>query len=198
MISPQFIPRPLFTASCSSLGQLAAIVFLTVSSQTGAGIINARSAAQIDVAAAVGLARNGDEVDIPAGTAHWSSPFVLSKAVTIRGAGIGHTIIYNDYRGGRWWTVQLVPGQHTRITNIEFLNGTGSAGGNITQGNFYIEGQTKPNGGDFRLDHCKIYGMTGGPTIHTETVLGVVDHCFITSADGTIGYTYDGSFAAGK
>lgn len=194
MILSTSITRCVFIRPFVSQGGLAAVMFLTVSGSMGAGVINARSAAQIDVLTAVALAKNGDTVAIPAGTAHWSSQFTLSKAITLAGAGIGKTIIYNDYRGGKWWNIQLVRGEHTRITGIEFLNGSGSAGGNITDGNFFIQGATKPNGGDFRLDHCKIYGMVGGPTIHTQTVLGVVDHCFITSGQGTIGYTYDGWF----
>ena len=169
-------------------------MFLTALDSARAGNVNARSASETDVLTAVTLAKDGDTVVIPAGTARWSSQFTLTKAITISGAGIGKTIIYNDRVGGTFFQITTVPGKHTRVTGIEFQNGSGNNGGIITHGNFNILGPIKPGGGDFRLDNCKIYGFKGGPVIHTQTALGVVDHCYISSADGTIGYTYDDSF----
>jgi hypothetical protein len=56
------------------------------SGQLGATTINARSVAYADVAAAVALARDGDTVIVPAGTADWSATLTVTKGIKIQGA----------------------------------------------------------------------------------------------------------------
>src|SRR6185369_16354132 len=56
----------------TALASLAAILVLAVSRLAGATTINANSASESDVAAAIASATDGDTVIIPAGTATWT------------------------------------------------------------------------------------------------------------------------------
>jgi hypothetical protein len=66
---------------------------LAASSSAQAGIINAASTSQADVASAIASAVDGDTVVIPAGTSTWTTGVgVSSKAIRIQGAGSGRII----------------------------------------------------------------------------------------------------------
>lgn len=56
-----------------------------IAGQLQASVINARSPAFADVSAAIGLAKEGDTVIIPAGEATWSQPLTISKGLTLQG-----------------------------------------------------------------------------------------------------------------
>ena len=60
-----------------------------------AATINAQSASYSDVASAVSSASEGDTVIVPAGSATWDASLVITKGITLQGAGIGNTIITN-------------------------------------------------------------------------------------------------------
>ena len=64
------------------------------------GIITAVSPALADVSAAVAAANSGDTVIVPAGTAIWSSQFVITKGIKLIGTGIGNTVITSNYSSG--------------------------------------------------------------------------------------------------
>ncbi len=81
---------------------------------------------------AIDAARDGDTVELPAGTADWSKGWntgrgAKMKVVTIRGAGMGKTII-RDHRSQRGSNVpfelQRLAGKPFRITGMTF-DGTG-------------------------------------------------------------------------
>lgn len=60
-------------------------------------IIIAKSCVLKDVQAAIAEANPGDIVLVPPGKAMWNSKLVIDKGITLKGAGIDKTIIYNGY-----------------------------------------------------------------------------------------------------
>lgn len=54
------------------------------------------SPGRTDVSDCVTAASNGDTINVPAGSATWSSVLVVAKNLSIIGAGIGNTILTND------------------------------------------------------------------------------------------------------
>src|SRR5438045_4586604 len=58
-------------------------------------------AQEANVAAAIANASDGDTVTIPPGVVTWSSQLTITKHITLQGAGVGQTIIYdNAPKGG--------------------------------------------------------------------------------------------------
>ena len=77
---------------CLSLALIAAI-----SSRVQAVTVNLNLADISTVQAAVNVALDGDIIVLPAGTVTWSQRLNVSKAITIKGAGIGQTVINAGY-----------------------------------------------------------------------------------------------------
>ena len=192
----------------TTLVSLAATLILTASRLAGATTINANSASESDVAAAISSATNGDTVIIPAGTSTWTRTLSVKKAIELRGAGIGNTIIKDGVQQGQTISVALVPGKVTRITGIEFQDGgrpNGTGGAPI--GVFRIDG-SNTDGSQLRWDHCKFDNLNG--FFVPDTVIGVFDHniVMIGQKGGTPEFMYpygmrwnggwygDGSWAA--
>ena len=71
----------------------AVMLLLGSFSAIQAATINAASCKYSDVLSAYNSAKSGDIVAVPSGSATWSNTLVISKSVTLRGAGIGQTII---------------------------------------------------------------------------------------------------------
>lgn len=191
-----------------ALVSLAAILLLAVSRLAGATTINANSASESDVAAAIASASDGDTVIIPAGTATWSHTLSVKKAIELHGAGIGSTIIKDGVQKGQTMNVALVPGKVTRITGIEFQDGgRPNASGEAPIGVFRIDG-SNTDGSQLRWDHCKFDNLNG--FFVPDTVIGVFDHniVMIGQKGGTPEFMYpygmrwnggwygDGSWAA--
>jgi hypothetical protein len=135
----------------------------------------AKSVSQADVVAAIALADDGDTVQIPAGSANWTSTVVVSDAITIQGAGIGKTIITNTQSNGGasvgdgYLTMGVNVGRpgRVRITGIEF-RGNRTSNGITFYGNDYAE---------FQVDNCKFFEFRGR-AVRTEGLLsGLVHSC---------------------
>ena len=62
----------------------------------------ARSPSSADVGAAVALAKDGDTVSVPAGTATWTSSLSIVNNIILQGAGATSTIIINGITGTRF------------------------------------------------------------------------------------------------
>jgi hypothetical protein len=128
------------------------------------------------VAAAIGAAAEGDIVNIPAGTCDWTQNLTIEKGVTLRGAGIGQTIILDSVpataKPFQLLTIKLAENQTTRVTGIEFR------AGNRTTWSIWalmhIEG-TNLDARRLRVDNCK-FDQLWRPVFFFDTVLGVVDH----------------------
>src|SRR6266702_2546942 len=103
----------------------------TVLNQTEAAVIKAVSISFADVSTAIGLAKEGDTVVIPAGSASWTSTLTIRKGITLQGAttvdGAGTqnatandaTNITNN-SGSGLINVQLSPSQAFRLTGFTF------------------------------------------------------------------------------
>jgi hypothetical protein len=124
-------------------------------------------------------AKDGDTVQLPAGTAVWkrgwnSKHWAKMKAITIQGDGIDKTIIRTDTTtdgGDKAFVVNGVEGKPFRITGITF-DGTGFPTAGTWAGGVAITGNCK----NFRVDHCKFLNMNQMMTIRGDTY-GLVDHC---------------------
>jgi hypothetical protein len=99
------------------------ILVVLASARLQAATYNALSPNRTDVATAVASAVDGDTVLIPAGTATWSQGLSTSKAISIKGGGVGVTVIVagytNQYGGGM---IAYTPGS-AQATKVFELSG---------------------------------------------------------------------------
>jgi hypothetical protein len=129
---------------------------------------------------AIDAAKDGDTVELPAGTAVWTrgwntGHWAKMKAITIQGAGIDKTIIRDSTSraaGDEPFEIKGVEGKPFRITGITF-DGTGLPDAGVWAGGLVISGNCK----NFRVDHCKFLNMDRMITISGDTY-GLVDHCY--------------------
>jgi hypothetical protein len=125
--------------------------------------INAANCSQEAVQAAVNSASNGDTVNVPAGSCVWSSTLMVTKRITLQGAGIDITNITKSPAEGE--VINLYQ-SGSRLTGFTFINGT-----------------ARVDGDGWRIDHCKFYSnnFMEGVNVRGEREMdhstGVVDHC---------------------
>jgi len=141
-------------------------------------------AQEANVAAAIANASDGDTVTVPPGVVTWSAQLTITKHITLQGAGIGQTVIYdNAPKGGDQHLILVtLSGDNPpfRLTGFEFgipANYTVIAqpyGVGILE--FQGGGGTVVPGmsANVRIDHCKI--KVAGVAMTFRNVLGVVDH----------------------
>jgi hypothetical protein len=179
----------------TALVSLAATLIFALSRLAGATTINANSASQADVAAAIASAANGDIVTIPDGTVSWTRTLRVRKAITIQGAGVGVTIIKDSVQNGRLIDWMLAADYPSRLTGIEFQDGGRRTANNAPSGILHVDG-SNTNGSTFRMDNCKWNNLNGAPVF--DTVIGVIDHNqFVLRKFGTAIYIY-GSYWDGR
>ena len=163
----------------TAMVSLATTLIFAPSRLPGATTVNANSASQSDVAAAIASAADGDIITIPGGTASWTRTLRVKKGITIQGAGVGSTIIKDAVQSaaGPLLDCTLAAGNLTRITGIEFQDG-----GRTTNNLYGILKFTGSNtdGSRLRMDHCQFDDLNG--MIVVETVIGVIDHNTIIQA----------------
>jgi hypothetical protein len=183
---------------------LATTLILGLSHLAGATTVNANSASQSDVADAIASAADGDTVIIPGGTVTWTRTLPVTKAITLKGAGVGSTIIKDGVQKGALVDWTLAADQLSRMTGIEFQDG-GRINTAFAPGGILHVGGSNTNGSRFRFDHCKWNNLNGVPVF--DTVIGVIDHnTFVQDRNQTAIYIYgstwngqnfgDGSWAA--
>src|SRR5437763_15520512 len=141
-------------------------------------------AQEANVAAALANASDGDTVTVPPGMVTWSTQLTITKHITLQGAGIGQTVIYdNAPKGGDQHLILVkLSGDNPpfRLTGFEFAipaNYTVIAqpyGVGILE--FQGGGGTVVPGmsANVRIDHCKI--KVAGVAMTFRNVLGLVDH----------------------
>jgi hypothetical protein len=142
------------------------------------------------VQSAVNSASDGDEVIVPQGTATWTSSLNVSRNLTLRGSGIGKTVIVAaavsdpkfNRNGGALLNVQLSKDAPLfRLTGFEF-RGSGApnqrkhliarfSGGSDAAQKPLVIGVTS----SFRLDHCRFAQLDGLPASF-DNLIGVIDH----------------------
>ena len=175
--NPDSFWQPLLVKMSKPLKSIQALawIFLGLCSNfAGAATITAVSPSYSDVSDAVSVASNGDTVQVPAGSATWSSTLDFgTKAISLIGAGSGSTIIRNNIN-------QLIKSRNTgtnlvRISGFRFEQLSAAAFGVIS-----FAGPSRK----VRVDHCIFsLGDVAVATNHRSVergngpVWGVVDHC---------------------
>jgi hypothetical protein len=159
----QFIvrPQPPQAASCT----------ITAAGLTTTNVQNAIDDASVT---------HGSVVCLPAGTQTWSTTVTITEGITLRGAGVGSTIIRDGHSGGTVLIdVTLASGQTTRITGIEF-NDNGRAGSP-----YVIIFTGEADSRRFRFDHNELDNMNGF-AILSKGAWGLIDHNTITYSTNNI------------
>jgi hypothetical protein len=163
-------------ASCGGLVTkliVALLGFSLIEAVASAATVAAASASRADVTAAISAASDGDTVQIPAGTATWSSEVSVAKPITIMGAGTNATIVTGQ---PHCFSVSLPSGkiaQLIRISNMR-LNGSYDPTAN---GDYII--YAAGNVAALRVDHIWFRG--GFMAVEAGDIgswaYGVIDHC---------------------
>ncbi len=181
-------PRPARVAwGRSGAGPLVAslvVLLLSLSSQASAqGVTRtAASCLQSDVVAAIAAASHGNVVQVPAGTCSWSG-LAISKAVHVRGAGVGQTRI--TLTGNN-----TVTKQSAGITRISGFSFTKNGGGNSSKG-WTVGGSwqgAEPvifTDNDYSLSGSGLFriNVAGGVIIANSNFVGGNDDSFIQPKD---------------
>ena len=94
-------------------------------------IVTAASCSQTDVAAAIGAASDGDTVVIPAGTCSWSSGVSFAKGIDLTGVSFGAVTLIHDAGSDYLLEVTEDDTHLTEISNLRFVEGTGSGDGHM-------------------------------------------------------------------
>lgn len=165
---------------------------LILLSQAESATVKAKSVSLSDVVSAIRLAREGDTVVVPAGTASWSSLLTITKGITLQGATTvtgpstnptanDATIIKDDTRrsgpGVGIIKVTLSSGQSFRLSGFTFQAGgsTTYAGGN---GAIHLLSRDNSPNVSMRIDHCHFKFLYQPKDIWVSGwVFGVSDHC---------------------
>jgi hypothetical protein len=153
----------------------------------GAGLdaatITAQSCNQADVQDAIEQAADGDTVLVPAGRCTWTSGVSISKALVLKGAGIGRTLITNDYPEGSLVSIRESTTGHIRIQGFDFIPGTGPG----PHPTFFIEVNYASDGKPVLITANKFTLGSSKNALGVRTNRGVI---WKNSFVGTIGTSY--------
>lgn len=170
------------------------LILIIATARMDAATIAAASSSRADVATAITSASDGDTVTIPTGRSDWTSTLTISKAITLQGNGTNNTIITSGVTDGTPIIIwELVANKNSRMTGIQFTNGTVAA-------SFGQAIKVSGSNGDsrkMRIDNCLFNRLTRG-AIYIDTAYGLNDYCtFIAPAAGVTafyGYVKGSSF----
>jgi hypothetical protein len=162
-----------------------------VVAQSRAATIQATSPAYTNVASAIGLAKEGDTVTIPAGTASWTTTLTVTKAITLQGAGIGQTIILDNMPAKApnpqsLLVINTVAGKHYTLGGIEFRPDPSGRLSSFSQGCLKITGFSH----FVRVHDVKFDSVRNRALYVSGAVYGVIDHCNFQNARHCQGLIY--------
>jgi hypothetical protein len=175
---------------------LLTVFLLTACAAAKAATISADSFQATDVQKALNLARAGDTVLIPAGSANWTQgvSWTAPANVTLKGAstsatgGGDQTVIIDNYASGQP-LLNLTANSNGVfcMTGITVKSGSGSIkdGGTI-----HINGP-----GNVRIDHCHFVASSTANykiILFGSGVFGVMDHCILDLTGTNALYFYNG------
>lgn len=195
--------RPLAFRATLALG-----VALTTVAPLEAAMINARSATLVDVAAAITLAKDGDAVILPVGTATWTSTLTITKNIILQGAGEAQTVITenlprttqpplisvnlsHDAPASQAYSFRLTGFTFKSAAGLGYYGSSDNALIKITGNSSYVNTPTATNPAPYvlgcvsrvRVDHCTFYQLKATHFI-PDSVLGVMDHCSFNAIGG--------------
>lgn len=139
-----------------------------------AATIVATSPSFSSVSAAVSTAQPGDTVQVPAGSATWSSTLMMTRPITLVGAGIGNTVISSGIGDHFSGLIKFVPSDPNsnpsfRVTGFTFNGGWNSSGIVISNG-------TATNINRIRIDHNNFNNFIQYAIKWDGEVYGLLDH----------------------
>jgi hypothetical protein len=154
-----------------------------------AAVHEAASAGLADVRAAVAAARSGDTVTVPAGSVRWDDQLVLTKSVSLVGAGPGQTRITSGFAGTVYGDDNYllrydISGDAAKSFRVSGF--TWDCGG-LCEG-VIIRNHAGPAGAArIRIDHCEFRDFqtrTSARMLVTWGIVwGVVDNCVFQADD---------------
>jgi hypothetical protein len=159
---------------------LTAILLLGAFSRAEAAVVNASDCSLAAVQLACAVASSGDTVQVPAGTATWTSHLLVTKNIQLIGAGIGQTIITDnnpDHASGNALIIQWTPVPPSglcRLSGFSFYS-TATNNAYTTASSFEFFGTNDT----MRIDHCQFVSLTPGgygAMRFNDAITGVVDH----------------------
>jgi hypothetical protein len=151
-----------------------------------AASISAKNCSYTDVQNAVNSASRGDTVTIPAGSCNWSSALNITKALTLKGAGVGNTNISSNLSSD--YLISYIPSSASNDSNVLFrITGfTFDFGNNNTRSGIRIEnnGTSYPNSlNKIRIDNNSFKNLdftnttnTGFAIVVRGLAYGVIDN----------------------
>ena len=159
-------------------GLLSLVLLLSSTVAIRGATIAVDSPSYANVSAAVTQAHDGDTINVPPGSATWSSTLVISKAITLQGAGKTQTIITNSSTvngGGTTPVITLTDGGNNSLPRR--VTGFGFKGAVVTD-NFYARGGKGISClgplSNKRVDNCRFDGLY--TSIWIGNSIGVSDH----------------------
>lgn len=142
-----------------------------------AGVVPSFYCDQAWVQAAINGSSSGDTVSVPAGSCDWTTTVNIDKSITVKGAGIGQTIISNRITTSSWYQgaalFYVTSGGTPRISgftldgNWTTYNPSGGVG-IVCAGN----GNTRVD--NCFIKNCYLWGVYAAPNSNTQ---GLIDHC---------------------
>jgi hypothetical protein len=143
--------------------------------------VRALSPSASNVADAIRSAKPGDTVSIPEGTAQWNQTITVDKPLTIRGAGVGNTIIINLQNGAN---VADGAALHLLTTSAGMIRVTGiTFKGNRRAGAIYVRGDKWSS---FRIDDCRFEETLGRAVAISSLLEGLIDNCVFVDCQKTV------------
>jgi hypothetical protein len=118
----------------------------------------------------------GDTITVPAGSFTWTTQVVLTKGITLEGAGASLTHVTDAVSDTNLAVLYGLcsEAEFVRVTGIEFIKSVVHSNG-MVQFNGEINIGREEVG--FRFDHCKInFPTAGGRGIYVYGVFGLIDH----------------------
>lgn len=167
---------------------LSTVLLLAVSARTEAAVINAADASLSAVQAAINSASSGDTVQVPAGTATWTSGITINNDISLIGAGEGQTILIDELSSHSSGSACMMYWPTTTSNNVCRLSGFTFQGGvtNTTlAGNATVMLFGYCN--QVRIDHCQFLNMYNTSLWLAYANFGVVDHCQFYSSNPVLG-----------
>ncbi|MCU0521415.1 MAG: hypothetical protein MUF84_12065 [Anaerolineae bacterium] len=175
-----------------------------VSGVTLAGTV-AASASLADVSAAIALASPGDTVCVPAGTAtwngnldfwNWKADLVLTRGISLVGAGIGLTNITFTSAYGIGYAPSssaFTNNDRLRISGFTFSHAANSTWGYSSGqgGAICLYGYPYASTLQNRIDHCRFVSEAGAVINAQGNMQGVADNCeFVYTSNAWRAYLF--------